>query len=118
MAWEVEATREFQDWFAGLSAAVRVSVASKVDLLEEAGPALGRPHVDTIHQSRFPNMKELRIQHGGDAYRVLFAFDPRRAAILLVGGRKGSKTWYAKNIAVADRLYAEYLEDLKKEGLI
>ena len=97
---------------------MRVSVAGKVDLLEEVRPALGRPHVDTIRQSRFPNMKELRIQHGGDAYRVLFAFDPRRAAILLVGGRKGAKNWYEKTIAATDRLYAEHLEDLEKEGLI
>jgi hypothetical protein len=118
VAWEIEATDEFQKWFAGLGPAVRVSVAGKVDLLEEVGPALGRPHVDTIRQSRFSNMKELRIQHGGDAYRVLFAFDPRRAAILLVGGRKGGEKWYVKAIAAADRLYAEYLEDLEKEGLI
>jgi hypothetical protein len=95
-----------------------VAIARKVDVLEERGPDLGRPEVDTLKGSRFPNMKELRIQHGGAPYRVALAFDPRRVAILLIGGRKGPKKWYRKFIATADRLYAEYLEELKKEDLI
>jgi hypothetical protein len=118
VAWEIEVTTEFRDWFAGLSARERVAIARKVDVLEERGPDLGRPEVDTLKGSRFPNMKELRIQHGGAPYRVALAFDPRRVAILLIGGRKGPKKWYRKFIATADRLYAEYLEELKKEDLI
>jgi hypothetical protein len=85
MAWEVEGTEEFRVWFSGLTSAERISVAAKIDLLEEKGPSLGRPHVDTLKGSKFTNLKELIIQHGGDPYRVIFAFDPRRTAILLLG---------------------------------
>jgi hypothetical protein len=101
-----------------LTSAERVSVASKVDMLEEVGPALGRPNVDTVKGSSFPNMKELRVQHAGKPYRVMFAFDPRQTGILLIGGRKGKKKWYEKMIALADSIYASYLGELKKEGLI
>jgi hypothetical protein len=116
VAWEIEVTGEFRDWFAVLSPSERVAIARKVDILEERGPNLGRPEIDTLKGSRFPNMKELRIQYRGGPYRVALAFDPRRVAILLIGGRKGSKKWYEKFIATADRLYAEYLDELKREG--
>ena len=118
MAWNIEATDEFQQWFGELTRAERVSVASKVDMLEEVGPALGRPNVDTVKGSSFPNMKELRVQHAGKPYRVMFAFDPRQTGILLIGGRKGKKKWYEKMIALADSIYSSYLGELKKEGLI
>lgn len=64
-------------------------------------------------------MKELRVQYAGDPYRILFAFDPRRTAILLFGGNKtGDDRWYDKMVPIADRLYDEYLKELKDEGLI
>ena len=64
-------------------------------------------------------VSELRVQHRGEPYRVLFAFDPRRTAILLIGGNKaGDKLWYDKMIPLADRLYERYLEELRKEGLL
>lgn len=72
MAWNIEATDEFQQWFSELTSAERVSVASKVDMLEEVGPALGRPNVDTMKGSNFPNMKELRVQHAGKPGDVRF----------------------------------------------
>jgi hypothetical protein len=76
-----------------------------VELLEAMGPALGRPQVDAVRQSRHPNMKELRIQHAGQPYRVFFAFDPRRAAILLIGGCKaGDERFYDRMIPTADSL--------------
>jgi len=88
-------------------------------LLEERGPSLGRPHVDTLaKQSRHSNLKELRIEHRGDAYRVLFAFDPRRVGVLLLGGRKPDQKWYKTAVPAADKLYDRYLEELKREGLI
>ena len=65
MAWDIEATDEFKQWFAGLAEAEQISIGRKVDLLEMLGPVLGRPDVDSIKGSRFPNMKELRVQHGG-----------------------------------------------------
>ena len=119
MAWDVEYTETFAGWWEGLSEAEQEDVAVKVKLLEKAGPALGRPHADSLaKQSKFTNMKELRIVHRGDAYRVLFAFDPRRVATLLLGGRKPDQKWYKTAIPMADKLYAAHLAQLKKEGLI
>jgi hypothetical protein len=64
-------------------------------------------------------MRELRIQHKGRPYRVLYAFDPRRTAILLLGGDKtGNDDWYRENVPIADRLYDEYIDELKQEGLL
>ena len=93
MAWSIEATDEFQAWFVALTAAEQLSIAAKVDILEERGPALGRPNVDTLKDSKVPNLKELRVQHAGKPYRILFVFDPRQTGILLIGGRKGPKNW-------------------------
>jgi hypothetical protein len=73
---------------------------------------LGRPYVDTIKGSAFTNMKELRVQYDGNPYRILFAFDPQRQAVLLIGGNKrGDKRWYEKNIPIAERRFAEYLAE-------
>ena len=82
------------------------------------GPALGRPLVDTISGSRHANMKELRPRGGN--LRVLFAFDPRRLAILLIGGDKSGEwnAWYQRMIPLADDLYDEHLATLKREGLL
>ncbi|WP_337177878.1 type II toxin-antitoxin system RelE/ParE family toxin [Paludisphaera sp.] len=80
--------------FQGLDIWVREAILAKVELLREEGPNLGRPAVDTARGSIFTNMKELRVQHAGQPWRVLFAFDPARRAILLVGGNKaGDKRW-------------------------
>lgn len=119
MEWEVEFTDEFGEWWEGLTEAEQEDVDAKVQLLQQFGPALGRPHADTVKGSKYPNMKELRIQHAGDPYRVLYAFDPRRAAILLLGGAKvGDPRWYEQMVPLADRLYDEHLTTLKREGLI
>jgi hypothetical protein len=75
MEWEVECTDEFSHWWDGLTEAEQVDVNAKVILLQKIGPGLPRPHADLIHSSRHPNMKELRVQHSGRPYRVLFAFD-------------------------------------------
>ncbi len=102
MEWEVEYTDEFFRWWDGLTEAEQVDVNVKVILLQKMGPGLGRPHADLIHSSRHPNMKELRIQHCGRPYRVLFAFDPRRSAILLIGGDKtGNDRWYDVFVPIA-----------------
>jgi hypothetical protein len=86
-----------------------------VRLLQQRGPALSRPFADVVHSSRHSNMKELVIQHAGRPYRVLFAFDPRRCAILLIGGDKtGNDRWYEEFVPVADKLFDEHLATLKK----
>ena len=116
MEWEVEYTDEFAGWWNGLTAAEQVDVNAKVILLQKLGPGLPRPHADLVHGSRHPNMKELRIQHSGQPYRVLFAFDPRRCAILLIGGdKKGKDRWYDECVPVADALFDRHLAALKKK---
>jgi hypothetical protein len=116
MAWEVEVTDEFQVWWDTLSAEQQDAVEAAVTALEERGPGLGRPWVDTIKQSRHPHMKELRPR--GGHLRILFAFDPRRMAILLLGGDKTNRwqEWYQEAIPKADELYDEYIETLRREG--
>jgi hypothetical protein len=112
VAWDVVFTDEFEAWWGSLTEEEQISVARNVYLLESHGPALGRPHADVIHGSRFPNMKELRVQHEGRPYRVLFIFDPCRNAVLLIGGDKtGNKRWYEIYVPRADSIYATYLEE-------
>lgn len=117
--WEVEYTDEFGAWWETLDEATQESIARDVEILRLIGPGLGRPQVDTIKGSKHPNMKELRTQHAGQPYRTFFAFDPRRCAILLIGGNKAAdKRFYEKYVPLADRLYDHYLEELRREGLI
>lgn len=114
--WDVEYTDEFGEWWNGLTEGEQVSVDASVRLLEERGPYLGHPHSSGIAGSRHSRMRELRVQHRGRPYRVLYAFDPRRTAILLIGGDKtGDDRWYERHVPLADRLYDEHLEALRKE---
>jgi hypothetical protein len=113
MAWEVEYTDEFGVWWHGLTDDEQSSVAASVQLLEVKGPALPFPHSSGIHGARHRHMRELRVQHQGRPYRVLYAFDPRRAAILLIGGDKtGDDRWYDTHVPIADRLYDEHLREI------
>jgi hypothetical protein len=116
MSWDVEASDEFKEWYESLEEEERASVADSVDILEEYGPALGRPFADTLRGSRYPNMKELRVQHQGKSYRVLFAFDTRRNAYLILGGNKtGDANWYVDAIRRADVIYALHLKEIEEE---
>jgi hypothetical protein len=116
MEWDVEFTDGFERWWNALSEEEQDSVDQMVRLLQKRGPSLGRPHADLIQSSRHANMKELRIQHAGRPYRVLFAFDPKRCAILLTGGDKtGNDRWYEEFVPIADRLYDAHLAALTKE---
>lgn len=119
--FEVEVTDEFEAWFLGLPADQAQAVAARVDLLSQTGPALKRPVVgEIVGSAHDPQMKELIVSTRGEALRVLFMFDPRRTAILLLGGSKtGSwNRWYRSAISAADQLYEEHLVSLKREGLI
>ncbi len=116
MTWDIEFTDEFENWWNSLQESEQVSVGASVELLENLGPNLGFPHSSGIAGSKHSHMRELRTQHGGRPYRTLFAFDPRRCAILLLGGDKtGNDRWYLEHVPVADRLYDEHLEALKRE---
>lgn len=117
--WEVEFTDEFERWWLTLSEKEQDCLDRSVRLLERLGPRLPRPHSDTVRGSRHSNMKELRTQCEGRPLRTLYAFDPRRFAILLIGGNKsGSSRFYLEMIPRADRLYDEHLQQLSEEGLI
>jgi len=110
---EVEYTDEFGEWWNDLSEDEQDSVAAKVQLLEQLGSQLPHPHSSGINGSRHSHMRELRIQHHGDPHRVLYAFDPRRIAILLIGGCKtGDDRWYDKMVPIADDLYDEHLKEI------
>ena len=117
--WEVDYTHEFEDWWQTLTIEQQEAIDDRVMLLAEHGPALRRPVVGEVKSSRHPNMKELRASKGG-ALRVLFAFDPRRQAILLIGGDKSGEweSWYKTAIPEADDLYDTHLQELRDEGLI
>lgn len=118
MAWQVEGVDEFATWFLDLSDDEQVDVGRVVELLVEHGPSLPFPFSSGIGGSRHRHMRELRIQHRGRPYRVLYAFDPRRAAILLLGGDKtGNNRWYDENVPLADDRYEDYLREIEKEGL-
>lgn len=119
MRWEVEFTNEFKAWWVDLDESAQVSIDAAVQILEARGPELPFPYSSKILGSRHSHMRELRVQHKGEPYRILYAFDPRRVAILLLGGNKGGdERWYEENVPKADKLYDEHLEELKKEGLL
>ncbi len=117
--WEVEYTDEFEEWWFALSEAAQDSITTVVTLLEERGAMLSFPYSSAIYTSRHSHMRELRIQHQGSPIRIFYAFDPLRQAILLIGGDKtGNNRFYEEYVPIADRLYDEYLEELRKEGRI
>nr|WP_246015681.1 type II toxin-antitoxin system RelE/ParE family toxin [Azospirillum griseum] len=95
---------------------MRIDLAAAASVLGERGPTLGRPHVDTLNGSKHANMKELRFASNGGVWRVAFAFDPKRNAVVLVAGDKSGvseKRFYTTLIATADARYDEHLADLK-----
>ncbi|MBA2708955.1 MAG: type II toxin-antitoxin system RelE/ParE family toxin [Gemmatimonadaceae bacterium] len=114
--WRVVQTEEFGDWFNSLDVSAQEDILVAVRVLSEFGPTLGRPQVDTLKGSKHKNMKELRVQSRGRPFRIFFAFDPSRRAVLLVGGNKqGKSRFYETLLPQADKLFDEYLEDTKHE---
>jgi hypothetical protein len=119
LAWEIEFTEEFDSWWMTLTEDQQEDVAYYVGLLAELGPALGYPYSSKITGSRHDHMRELRIQSAGKPMRTLYAFNPVRTAILLLGGDKtGDNRWYEKFVPIADRLYDNHLDELRREGKI
>lgn len=104
-------------WLASLDDDSRAQVVAAIELLEDRGPQLGRPIVDTVSASKHRNMKELRPGSAGRSeLRILFAFDPERSAIMLIAGDKSGnwKHWYTRSIPRADDLFDDHLRRLKK----
>ena len=119
MEWDVEFTDEFGAWWRDLSEAQQDKIAASVQLLSERGPSLPFPHSSGVNGSRHAHMRELRVQSGGSPIRIFYAFDPRRAAILLIGGDKtGNDRFYEEYVPRADDLYDTHLNELRREGLI
>jgi hypothetical protein len=99
-----------------LTESEQISIDAHVRKLEQRGPNLPFPYSSGIAGSRHSHLRELRVQSGGKPLRIFYAFDPRRVAILLIGGDKtGDKRFYERMIPIADRLYDEHLAELKKE---
>jgi hypothetical protein len=118
LPWSVEIGKEFEPEFSDLHEVVRIEILALARLLQQFGPQLGRPRVDTLKGSRHSNMKELRFSAADGEWRVAFAFDPRRRAILLVAADKsgGSSTsFYRDLIRKADARLSAHLERLKQE---
>lgn len=115
MPWTVIFHPEFEPEFDSLPIAVQNKLLANAALLEEFGSTLSRPRVDTLKGSQYPNMKELRFDSAGGVWRVAFAFDPQRQAVLLIAGDKSSvnqKRFYRNLIRIAERRFADYLENL------
>lgn len=113
--WRVDQTEEENAWFKNLDEEAREAILEAVKVLAQIGPALGRPRVDSIDGSKHQNMKELRVQNKGRLFRIFFAFDPERVAMLLIGGdKKGNKRFYDQMIPKADKLYDRHLENFRK----
>jgi hypothetical protein len=114
MSWGAERTTEFDKWWETLTDSEQRKVVASVEALQEVGPIAGRPLVDSVEGSRHSNMKELRVTQ---TMRIFFAFDPRRVAILLIGGDKAGKTkrFYKRMIQIADSSYQQHLEMIGKK---
>jgi hypothetical protein len=113
MQWEVEFHQAFEAEYSELALEVQDALGVAIVLLQFRGPQLGRPHADTLAGSAFANMKELRFTAADGVWRVAFAFDPKRRAIILVAGDKvgvAQKRFYRALIAKADARFAEHLE--------
>lgn len=120
MGWVVQIGDEFEPEFDALEPAVQEEILALSKVLEILGPQLGRPHADTLKGSRYPNMKELRFHAADGVWRVAFAFDPKRRAILLVAGDKagvGETRFYRELIRKADWRFAAHLHRMTKKGV-
>jgi len=115
--WDIDWTL-IEEWLMALDNATYLQVRAALGVLASRGPQLGRPLVDTVKQSKHKNMKELRPGSSGKSeIRILFAFDPDRRAILLLGGDKSQswQRWYQTNVPLADALLDEHLNSFRRE---
>lgn len=115
MKWTVKLYDKFSEEFDGLNKEVQEELLAHALLLEEFGPQLGRPTVDTLKGSKHSNMKELRFKANNGVWRVIFAYDPKRQAILLIAGDKSGvseKRFYKELIRKADERFTKYLREM------
>ena len=115
--WTVEFHEEFLQEFASFSEAVREETYALIKMLEERGPQLGRPHADTLKGAKRANLKELRFRADDGVWRIAFAFDARRNAILLVGGDKSGRSqdrFYRGLIEIAEKRFIQHQKALTR----
>lgn len=116
---QVEYTEEFESWWNRLTVGEQERIDAMVNLLRREGTALGYPRSSQVKTSRHSHMRELRVTTAGRAIRIFYAFDPRRTAILLIGGRKAEQErFYQEHVRRADSIYDEYLRQIRGEGLL
>jgi len=114
MEWIIEFDEDFSAWFHAQEDDLQDEITAALKVLAAFGPALRRPRVGNIGDSKHSQMKELIVQYQGEPWRILFAFDPDRHAILLVGGNKtGDNRWYKTTIPIADARFDKHLAELK-----
>src|ERR1700722_6679564 len=119
MQWEVRFDAAFAAEAKGFARATQLEIAALAGLLQRFGPQLRRPHCDTLNGSKHANMKEPRFTLPDGAWRIAFAFDPKRQAILLVGGSKSGvseRKFYKDLIRVADDRFSAHLKALLTDG--
>lgn len=114
--WNIEYTDEFGEWWQTLEDAVQERCAMVVGLLEKEGPNLRCPYSSEIKGSSIA-LRELRVQCAGQPYRILYAFDPARSALLILGGNKAANTrWYEEYVPKAEAIFIQYLQEIKEEN--
>ena len=114
--WTIERTKEIANWINTLDDDAKEAIYKNLLILKEVGPSLGRPYVDSVKESKHPNMKELRVDNKKRVFRIFFAFDPERMVILLIGGdKRGDKRFYQRMLPLADQLFDQHLEKLRKK---
>lgn len=114
--WTIIYRPHYSAWFGKCGEVLQDEILAHLEVLKTVGPNLGRPRVDHIKGSAHQNMKELRVQFKGDPVRILFAFDPDRRAVLLLGGAKtGDDRWYLKNVPLADQEFSLHLQEMQKK---
>jgi hypothetical protein len=123
--WTIKQTIEFQEWYEKCDYQLQDDILEHIKVLEQFGPHLGRPNVDTLKGSTIANLKELRFNSGDKVIRITFVFDPNRNGVLLIGGDKagsGGKTFYKMIIDASEKIYFNYLvarnEKIEKKTIL
>ena len=109
---EIVISKEFEDWFKDIDAIAKKDIFASIELLKMFGFSLGRPHVDTLKGSNLKNIKELRVRSLGRPFRIIFIFDSKRRAVILIGGNKANdKKFYEKIIRKAEQIYQNLFKE-------
>ena len=115
MQWSLIYHDEFATWLTDQEEDLQNEALAYLEMLKDRGPLLGRPYVDTLKGSSLTNLKELRFEYQRAPIRILFAFDPKRQAVILLGGNKqADKRWYERNIPIAEKRFKQHVQNLDK----